>query len=156
MREHLSGTVLTDWSATAVAEPLVRPLVIRLVGVDPGPLHHHCPFCGSAEHGRPYVDAPVDVSVAHAPGLTLVAVSSAGRVGVDLDADGDDAWVLREAVGKAQGTGIITDGMPDPRWHAVLDVPDHRAVVALLSDQAAAAGQRGTASSRTAHRGPRR
>src|SRR4051812_21024395 len=134
MRAHLDGRVLTDWSGTAVAEPLVRPLVALLTGVDPGPLHHHCPFCGSAEHGRPYVDAPVHLSVAHATGLTVVAVSDIGAVGVDVDADGDAAWVLREAVGKALGSGITAEVMPDPHWHTTLDVPGHRAAVVLLSD----------------------
>lgn len=150
MRAHLGGRVLTDWSAIAVAEPLVRPLVARLTGRDPGPLHHLCPFCGSVEHGRPYVDAPVHVSVAHATGLTLVAVSDAGPVGVDVDVTGDAAWVRREAVGKALGTGITEDDVPDPHWHASIDVPGHRAAVVLLSDPEAEAGRSGTASSRTA------
>jgi hypothetical protein len=146
---YLDGRVLVDWSGIAVAEPLVRPLVARLTGVDPGPLHHLCPFCGSVEHGRPYVDAPVHVSVAHVTGLTLVAVSDVGRVGVDIDAAGDDAWVRREAVGKALGTGITEEALPDPQWQAPIEVPGHRAVVVLLSEPAAAAGRPGTASYRT-------
>jgi hypothetical protein len=70
MRAHLGGRVLTDWSAVAVAEPLIRPLV------------------------------------AHATGLTLVAVSDTGPVGVE-------------------------DVATDPRWHAALDIPGHQAAVVL-------------------------
>ena len=150
MHAHLGGRILTDWAGIAVAEPLIRPLVARMTGRDPGPLHHLCPFCGSVEHGRPYVDAPVHVSVAHATGLTLVAVSAAGPVGVDLDATGDAAWVQREAVGKALGTGITEDDLPDPHWHASIDVPGHRAAVVLLSEPAAEEARSGGASSRTA------
>jgi len=104
-----AGTVAVGWDAVATAEPLLRAVVAELTGRDPGPLHHRCPRCGSVEHGAPYVDLPVDVSVAHAIGLTVVAVSLAGPVGVDVEWHADRSWVRAEAVGKAYRTGIVAE-----------------------------------------------
>lgn len=88
-----------------------------------------CPRCGSADHGRPYArlraadpaaagpgaarPAP-HVSLAHAPGMSLLALSDGGPVGVDLVVAGsvdlpghDDAsWARLEAAAKATGEGI--------------------------------------------------
>jgi hypothetical protein len=147
---YLDGRVLVDWAPVAVAEPMVRALVEQLTGRDPGPLHHLCPFCGSVEHGQPSVQAPVHISVAHAPGLTLVAVSALGPVGVDVERQGDAYWVLREAVGKAVGVGITEDTLPEPAWQASVEIPEHQATVVLLSSPGAAAEAPGTARPRTA------
>ena len=144
------GRVLVEWSRTAVAGGLVRSLAIELADTDPGALHHDCPFCGSVEHGRPYVDAPVHVSVAHATGLTAVAVSSVGPVGIDLESDADLAWVRREAVGKALGVGILGDEQLEPAWQSVVPVPGHQAVVAGVTEEAALAATARAASRRTA------
>lgn len=145
MESYRDGRVLVDWAETAVAEPLVRALGTALTGHDPGPLHHACPSCGSIEHGRPYVDAPIHVSVAHAPGLTVVAVSAAGPVGVDVEADGEDpAWTRHEATVKALGVGLVADRVPDPAWTMQVPVPGHVATVVVLS-RAAAAGAAGRA-----------
>ena len=146
MRAHLGGRVLVDWAPTAAAEPLVRALARDLLGDDPGPLHHSCPFCGSVEHGRPYVDAAVHVSVAHAGDLTAVAVSTAGPVGVDLEVDADVDWVRREAVGKALGVGIV--GAPvEPTWSSDVQIPGFTCAVAVVSDEAARAAVARTARS---------
>jgi hypothetical protein len=145
----LGGRVLVDWAESAVAEPLVRMLATELIGGDPGPLHHSCPFCGSVEHGRPYVDDPVNVSVAHAPGLTVVAVSDTGPVGVDVLAGSDGDWVRREAVGKALGVGIVTGEARDPVWQEQVPVPGHVAVVVLVTEQAAREVAADTAMRRT-------
>jgi hypothetical protein len=156
-REGTARTVadglLVRWEAVAVAEPLVRALVVELTGRDPGPLHHLCPFCGSVEHGRPYVEAPVHVSVAHAPGVTLVAATDRGPVGIDLEPGGDQAWVRREALGKAAGVGLAADveGPVDlDEWP--IDVPGHAAVVVVLRDREVAAAASGAATRRTARR----
>jgi 4'-phosphopantetheinyl transferase len=138
VQSYRDGRVLVDWAETAVAEPLVRSLVTALTGRDPGPLHHACPSCGSIEHGRPYVDAPVAVSVAHVRGLTVVAVSDTGPVGVDVEPDGDPAWTRREATVKALGVGLHADQVPDPVWTAPVPVPGHVATVVLLRDEAGA------------------
>jgi len=154
----LDGRVRVRWEPVAVAEPLLRSLVAELTGRDPGPLHHTCPFCGSVEHGRPYVEDAVDVSVAHAPGLTLVAASIAGPVGVDLEPHADDAWVRFEAIGKARGTGLVDLGGPAATvlLEESLDIPDHAAVVVVLSAPAKEGAPASTARPRTAPREARR
>jgi hypothetical protein len=128
-------TVVVAWDEVATAEPLVRLIVAELLGRDPGPLHHRCPHCGSVEHGVPYVDAPVQLSVAHATGLTVVAVSLDGPVGVDVEWEADLSWVRAEAVAKANGLGIVVE--PDVAtpagWIEDLDLPDAVAAVAGLS-----------------------
>jgi hypothetical protein len=153
-QRFLDGRVVVAWAGTAVAEPLVRALVSRTTGRDPGPLHHTCPACGSVEHGRPYVDAQVWVSVAHVTGLTVVAVSVAGPVGVDVEREAPAAWVRHEAAAKATGTGLVGE-IASAAWSADLKVPGHVGAVALLSppDRAAPAAPPGTAMPRTAPRG---
>ena len=159
MRQRfLDGQVAVDWADVAVAEPLVRSLVEDLTGRDPGPLHHLCPTCASVEHGRPYVEAPVSVSVAHATGLTVVAASLAGSVGVDVERSAELSWVRREAVGKALGTGLLGGEAEQPAWSADLQIPGHVAAIAVVSrpDSGGQAAVLGTASRRTAHRDPDR
>lgn len=154
MQSFWGGQVLVAWAPAAVADLLVRESVTALTGTDPGPVHHSCPYCGSVEHGRPYVDADADLSVAHTPGLSLVAVSRRGPVGVDAEVDrGDErAWVRAEAVAKAQGTGIVVEHLADSAWIEEVHVPEgFVAAVALLSPDwtGALAGRADTASPRT-------
>ena len=150
----LDGRVVAGWAPVAVAEPLVRTLGTDMLGADPGPLHHACPACGSIEHGRPSVEAPLWVSVAHATGLTVVAVSVAGPVGVDVEREAPQSWLLREAVAKALGTGLLVEDLPEPDWSAVLDIPGHVAAVATLRPgREEPAAPRGTATRRTADPG---
>jgi 4'-phosphopantetheinyl transferase len=149
VHRYLDGCVLVDWAATSVAEPLVRALGTALLGTDPGPLHHMCPFCRSVEHGRPYVDSLMSVSVAHAAGLTAVAVSGAGPVGIDLEAGAHVDWVRREAVGKALGVGIVGGDDVVPEWYAEPVVPAHSAAVVLVSEEAARAAAARTTRRRT-------
>ena len=149
MHTYLSGRVVVDCADTAVAETLVRAVTAELTGRDPGPLHHSCPVCGSVEHGRPYVDAPVHVSVTHASGLTAVAVSRNGPVGLDLEADSDLEWVRREAVGKALGVGLTDEHAVAPIWQSEVAIPGHVAVVALVTEEAARAAASRAATRRT-------
>ena len=150
VHSYLDGQVLVDAAYVATSEGLVRALATRLTGADPGPLHHSCPFCGSIEHGRPCLEGPIDVSVAHAGGLTVVAVSSAGPVGVDVEVDADVTWVRREAVGKALGVGILLEYQPEPAWQSEVPVAGHVAVVALVTEQEAWEAAARTATRRTA------
>ena len=147
------GPVVVAWAAVANAEPLVREVVREMTGRDPGPVHHTCVQCGSIEHGRPYVDAPVDLSIAHAVGVSIVAVSQVGPVGVDIERT-DLEWVRKEAIGKAHGTGILVDPH-GPTWVTDLDVPGFVAALAVLSGPAQVrAGPRGRATRRTARQVP--
>jgi len=131
LHSHDMSRVMVRWDAVTSGEPLVRELVEEMLGYDPGPLHHTCPRCGSVEHGRPYVDAPVELSIAHARALTVVAVSEAGPVGVDVEVHADPGWVSKEAVGKAYGTGLRVED-PGPAWVSSLAIPGHVAALALV------------------------
>ena len=128
-------TVLVAWDEVADADRLVRLVAADLIGHDPGPVHHVCPTCGSVEHGAPYVDAPIDISLAHATGLSIVAVSAAGPVGVDVELDADGEWVRAEAIGKARRTGILNP-LPVEQpglWVEDLALPTHPQAVGAVA-----------------------
>jgi 4'-phosphopantetheinyl transferase len=102
-------------------------------------LTHECLHCGSDEHGRPMLLAtaairrPAYVSLARAGDVSVVAVTDAGHVGVDVEAEGaaefegfaevalhpaerapgtvdpTRSWVRKEAVLKAYGLGLAVD-----------------------------------------------
>lgn len=70
-----------------------------------------CPGCGGSDHGRPSVRrrgvSTGWVSVARHQDVMVVAWSPDAPVGIDVDAvHAGDAWVRREARGKADGSGI--------------------------------------------------
>ncbi len=97
-----------------------------------------CPACGSHSHGRPVL-APVNgtrlpwVSISRTRDLTVVALSDAGPIGVDVECVPDNAdpalarvalhpmervdgsleemrtWVRKESLLKAMGTGLRID-----------------------------------------------
>ena len=105
-------------------------LLAGLLG-EPVIVRHACPACGSDRHGRPTAlvqdGRPTAVSIAHAGAMNLVAVTGAGRLGVDLepvdalappgvrhhddpdDVDDLELWVLKEAFLKASGDGLRRD-----------------------------------------------
>lgn len=92
---------------------LLRRLVAANLGVDPRTLTEGrlCPDCGGSDHGRPSVrHGAVStgwVSLARHEEVALAAWSPDAAVGVDVeDATAGDAWVRREARGKADGSGI--------------------------------------------------
>ena len=100
---------------------------------------HECLGCGSDEHGRPVLLAtasvrrPAYVSLARVGDVSVVAITDAGQVGVDVEAeraaefegladvalhrdertagnvDPTRAWVRKEAVLKASGLGLAVD-----------------------------------------------
>lgn len=86
-------------------------------------LVRHCPRCGSSAHGRPVLVprrpemVTPHVSISRADGLTVVAVTDAGPVGVDVESReatsraGVDAitWVRTESLLKATGHGLGVD-----------------------------------------------
>jgi 4'-phosphopantetheinyl transferase len=149
---YAEASTLPDGGATAMprldvaygsvpAPVLLRAEAARFHQVAPDlvVLTHHCPTCGSDAHGRPRLLAtaairrPAWVSLARAGDLSVVAITDAGEVGIDVEAEGaadfdgfadvalhpDErvaarvdptrAWVRKEAVLKAQGYGLVVD-----------------------------------------------
>jgi 4'-phosphopantetheinyl transferase len=125
-----------DAADRASAHALLRLVVGPVVGRGPASLVFTatCRTCGGP-HGRPeLVGAPaLGLSLSHAAGLVAVAVSTAGRVGVDVElvsatdfdgfervalAPGEQArtpaerartWVRKEALLKATGHGLAVE-----------------------------------------------
>ena len=121
------------------AAQLLRAEVARVRGSAPAEVRvtRLCPRCGSTRHGRPSVaDRPghpsLHVSVSRAGSLAVVAVTTAGEVGVDVEEVAAPAflkdrvglhpaeiatypagraatWVRKEAVLKALGLGLAVD-----------------------------------------------
>lgn len=123
------------------AHALLRAEAARFHDVPPAlvVVVHECPRCGSAAHGRPSLLAtaavrqPAYVSLARAGDVSVVAITDAGPVGVDVEAEGaadfggfDDValhpdergmtatdrtrvWVRKEALLKAYGHGLAVD-----------------------------------------------
>lgn len=123
------------------AHALLRAEAARFHQVSPAHivLVHECPRCGSAAHGRPSLLAtravrhPAFVSLARAGDMSVAAITDAGPVGVDIEAEraadfagfedvalhasertttsGDltRVWVRKEALLKAYGLGLAVD-----------------------------------------------
>ncbi|GAA2378955.1 hypothetical protein Cme02nite_18150 [Catellatospora methionotrophica] len=124
------------WLAPAVAAvDLARHAVGEVLGVDPARV-----ALGREPSGRPFVvgTTGLHLSVGHTPDLAVVAVTALGPLGVDVEpirplpapelaarwfsgpeadwvaAHPDDflpLWTLKEAVGKALGTGLRGGGL---------------------------------------------
>ena len=103
-----------------------------------------CRLCGSDRHGKPQVIAPsvakpVHVSLSRSGGLTVVAVTDAGPVGIDVEAVQDEdltPWVRAESLVKATGHGLTIDPatITDDRWTSDLPAPDgYVAAVTILT-----------------------
>lgn len=134
LMEHLVDVV---WDHGYDAETILREVVTRRTGTDPGPLHHYCPTCGAISHGRPSYDAPVAVSVSRAGDLVVVACTGGSPVGIDVSPHDADArsWTRLEAVAKARGTGIVVPHDPDDPevWLQDLDLaPGFTGTLAVL------------------------
>ena len=147
------------WRLVVVHDARARPgLVDDLVrvalgelGVDAagGRIRHHCPSCGSSDHGRPWLEGlsgsrQVHLSVTRCPGLSVVALTEAGPIGVDVERSGSarrqdvdqvigsgqgDAtlrWVRTEAWLKASGHGFAratgTETVSGQAWRIDLDL----------------------------------
>ncbi|MGN6721902.1 MAG: 4'-phosphopantetheinyl transferase family protein [Marmoricola sp.] len=111
------------WVAAPSRSEALAALAIREVA-------HLCPRCGSTEHGRPFADGVVSLSLSHSGGLTLAATAET-LVGIDHEpigtvlqrdvvahpSESGDAlqlWVRKEAVLKATGLGLQID--PTSFW----------------------------------------
>jgi 4'-phosphopantetheinyl transferase len=154
--------VVHDARATpGPVDELVRVALGELgAGAAIGPVRHHCPTCGSSDHGRPWLHGlaggrQVHVSVARCPGRNVVALTEAGPLGVDVERSGSarpqdvdqvlargpgDAtrrWVRSEAWLKAAGHGFARTAAPavvGPAWRSDLDLGGgFEAAVAVLT-----------------------
>jgi hypothetical protein len=144
-------------------DDLVRAAVRELgLGDSDGIVRHHCPACGSSDHGRPSLGAvrgepAVHLSIARCPGRAVVALTDAGPIGVDVerrdaaegpavdhvlgaDAAGDATrrWVRAEAYLKAAGRGLGRSGATEraavPAWTTDVDLgPGYEAALAVLT-----------------------
>ncbi len=154
--------VVHDARATrGPVDDLVRVALRQLgVGAAGGPVRHHCPTCGSSDHGRPWLQGlvgnrQIHLSVARCPGRSVVALTDSGPVGVDVERSGSarpqdvdevigsgpgDAtrrWVCAEAWLKATGYGFARPAAPtvaSPAWKNDLDLGEgFEAAVAVLT-----------------------
>ncbi|WP_143755710.1 4'-phosphopantetheinyl transferase family protein [Sanguibacter keddieii] len=155
--------VLVVWgrgSSSGGPDDLLRHAVAAHLEMDPGEVQtgRLCPRCASSDHGRPVVlsagraagrgeQRPVHVSLSRAAGRTVVAVTTAGPVGVDVEhvdaagfdtfarvglhrdeTDGDASWrtrtwVRKESLVKATGDGLMVD-LRDVQVTAPDDAPE--------------------------------
>lgn len=140
-----TGRLDVTWHASIDDIDLAR-VVADLADIVPDAVRivRSCRSCGSDQHGKPHVIAPtaampLHVSVSRSDGLTVVAVTDVGPVGVDVEAiQGEDlmSWVRTESLVKATGHGLTIDpdDIADDRWTADLDAPDgYVGAVTILS-----------------------
>jgi 4'-phosphopantetheinyl transferase len=135
--DQQTGRLVVTWSASP-GDDEVAEAVAAFAGVAPQAIRiaRACRSCGSDRHGKPQVVAPatcppVHVSLSRSGGLTVVAVTDVGPVGIDIEACRDaaddlPAWVRAESLVKATGHGLTIDpaDIDDERWTAGLDAPD--------------------------------
>ncbi len=115
--------VVAGWTTSDDDLDELRRLVAEVAGLPAALVDvvHACRSCGSDRHGQLHVVLPVGgpalhVSLSRSAGTTLVGVSDAGAIGIDVEAvsgaaDAEDlaAWVRAESLVKATGHGLTID-----------------------------------------------
>ena len=119
----------------SVADDLLRYVVAQHLGVEASVVctGRLCPRCGSAEHGRPVVIRPtgsgLHVSLSRAPGLVLVAATTLGPIGVDVE---QHSAALFSAFPGFSEVALSTAERPvDPPYRATVWTRKEAAVKAL-------------------------
>ena len=117
--------VTTDvrWhSSDTGADEALRIHVGAVVGVRPGSVKvgRLCGRCGSVEHGRPWADHGVHVSLARSGRHLVTAVSTSGPVGVDVESVDavDRAW---EDLSALWGSEPVPEGTGRAAWWCRLE-----------------------------------
>lgn len=117
-----------DRRRAVVAHGLLRRRVAELLGVAPAQveIRRRCATCGASDHGKPEVVAipgaptPPAVNLAHSGTVAVVALSAAGPVGVDVEAErpnvdwashhshvfSDAEWAATELAADPQGARL--------------------------------------------------
>ena len=96
MADARPGRVRVGWrsaSGPGAADALLADLVVRHVGGTTPLIGRRCGRCGRAGHGVPVIGGDAghlspSLSLSRAPGLVVVAVTTAGPVGVDVEQAG--------------------------------------------------------------------
>lgn len=147
----LVGRIEITWLRSERTDPdVVAAIVAELGPLEPADICivHACHSCGSDRHGKPQVvvpegNVPLHVSLSRSGGLTVVAVTDAGAIGVDVEADRPDvedltSWVRTESLVKATGHGLTIDpaDITDDRWTSDLAAPPgYCAAVTVLTSR---------------------
>lgn len=112
-----------DRRRATVAHALLRRRAAALLGIDPRNVvvDRRCAVCGATDHGKPALaavagaPAPPEINLAHSGALAVVALSTAGPVGVDVERERPDAdWESHHAHVFADAEWQATERAPDP------------------------------------------
>jgi 4'-phosphopantetheinyl transferase len=84
-------SILIDEVSAGPSEPLILAAARASSGIDDLRMLHHCPRCGSSDHGRPIVEttegvaAGPQVSFSRSSGFAAAAAVGRGKLGVDIE-----------------------------------------------------------------------
>lgn len=113
-----------DRRRAVVAHGLLRRRVSELLGVPPTQVEvmRRCATCGATDHGKPEIvpvpgaPAPPAVNLAHSGSVAVVALSAAGPVGVDVEAERPNMdWVSHHSHVFSDAEWAATERAADPQ-----------------------------------------
>lgn len=113
-----------DRRLAVVAHGLLRRRVSELLGVQPAELdvRRRCATCGATDHGKPEIapvpgaPTPPAVNLAHSGTVAVVALSAAGPVGVDVEAQRPNMdWASHHSHVFSDAEWAAAEGAADPQ-----------------------------------------